>query len=125
MLTLVSGRDAIERSFGTKFRRGEILTELEFGARSQRGSLGRLDVIRNPTGLITTKCAIPSLLRYCESGYFRIRGAHVKKLRKQPDKSLEPKGVPEDFEPQVINETDEGGLTIIVPARPQQKQENR
>ena len=24
MLTLVSGRDAIERSFGTKFRRGEI-----------------------------------------------------------------------------------------------------
>ena len=25
MVTLVSGRDAIERSFGTKFRRGEIL----------------------------------------------------------------------------------------------------
>jgi hypothetical protein len=40
----------------------------------------------------------------------------VKKLRKQPDKSLEPKGVPEDFEPQVINETDDGGCTIIVPA---------
>jgi hypothetical protein len=31
----------------------------------------------------------------------------VKKLRKQPVKSPEPKGVPEDFEPQVINETDE------------------
>jgi hypothetical protein len=45
----------------------------------------------------------------------------VKKLRKQPDKSLEPKGVPEDFEPQVINETDHGGFTIIVPARPPQK----
>jgi len=59
-------------------------------------------------------------LRYCESGYFRIEGAHVKKLRKQPDKSLEPKGVPEDFEPQVINETDDGGFTIIVPARPPQ-----
>jgi hypothetical protein len=44
----------------------------------------------------------------------------VKKLRKQPDKSLEPKGVPEDFEPQVINETDKGGCTIIVPARPPQ-----
>ena len=44
----------------------------------------------------------------------------MKKLRKQHDKSLEPKGVPEDFEPQVINETDEGGFTIIVPARPPQ-----
>jgi hypothetical protein len=49
----------------------------------------------------------------------------VKKLRKQPEKSLEPKGVPEDFEPQVINETDEGGCTIIVPARPPQKQKSR
>ena len=49
----------------------------------------------------------------------------MKKLRKQPDKSLAPKGVPEDFEPQVINETDEGGFTIIVPARPPQKQKNR
>jgi hypothetical protein len=49
----------------------------------------------------------------------------VKKLRKQADKSLEPKGVPEDFEPQVINETDEGGCTVIVPARPPQKQQNR
>jgi hypothetical protein len=44
-----------------------------------------------------------------------IRGAHVKKLRKRPDKSLEPKGVPEDFEPQVIDETDESGCTIIAP----------
>jgi hypothetical protein len=49
----------------------------------------------------------------------------VKKLRKQPEKSLEPKGVPEDFEPQVINETDEGWCTIIVPARPPQKQQNQ
>ena len=56
---------------------------------------------------------------------FRIRGAHVKKLRKHPDKSLEPTGVPQDFEPQVINETDEGGFTIIVPARPPQKQKNQ
>jgi hypothetical protein len=45
----------------------------------------------------------------------------VKKLRKHPDKSLEPKGVPADFEPEVIDETDEGGCTIIVPARPPQK----
>jgi hypothetical protein len=45
----------------------------------------------------------------------------MKKLRKHPDKSPEPKGVPDDFEPQVINETDEGGFTIIVPARPPQK----
>jgi hypothetical protein len=52
---------------------------------------------------------------------FRIRGAHVKKLRKQPVKLPEPTGVPEDFEPQVINETDEGGVTIIVPARPPQE----
>ena len=51
---------------------------------------------------------------------FRIGGAHVKKLRKDSEKSLEPVGVPEDFEPQVINETDEGGCTIIVPARPPQ-----
>ena len=44
----------------------------------------------------------------------------MKKLRKHPDKSLEPKGVPDDFEPEVIDETDEGGCTIIVPARPPQ-----
>ena len=49
----------------------------------------------------------------------------MKKPRKQPEKSLEPKGVPVDFEPEVINETDEGGCTIIVPARPPQKQQNR
>jgi len=49
----------------------------------------------------------------------------VKKLRKQPVKSPEPTRVPEDFEPQVINETDEGGCTIIVPARPPQKQKNQ
>jgi hypothetical protein len=67
----------------------------------------------------------PARLRYCESGYFRIGGADVKKLRKHPDKSLEPKGVPADFEPEVIDETDEGGCTIIVPARPPQKQQNR
>jgi hypothetical protein len=44
----------------------------------------------------------------------------VKKLRKHPEKSPEPKSVPEDFEPEVIDETDEGGFTIIVPARPPQ-----
>jgi hypothetical protein len=49
----------------------------------------------------------------------------VKKLRKQFDKSPEAKGVPDDFEPEVIDETDEGGFTIIVPARPPQKQKNR
>ena len=49
----------------------------------------------------------------------------MKKLRKQPVKSREPTGVPEDFEPEVIDETDEGGFTIIVPARPPQKQKNR
>jgi hypothetical protein len=64
-------------------------------------------------------------LRYGESGYFRIGGAHVKKLRKQPVKSPEPTGVADDFEPEVIDETDEGGFTIIVPARPPQKQQNR
>ena len=48
----------------------------------------------------------------------------MKKLRKQPDKSLEPTPVPADFEPEVIDETDEG-CTIIVPARPPQKQQNR
>jgi hypothetical protein len=62
----------------------------------------------------------PSRLRYCESGYFRIEGAHVKKLRKQPDKSLEPTGVPEDFEPEVIDETDEGGCIVITGVRPPQ-----
>ena len=45
----------------------------------------------------------------------------MKKLRKHPDKSLEPTGVPADFEPEVIDETDEGGCTIIIPARPPQK----
>ncbi len=44
----------------------------------------------------------------------------MKKLRKQPDKSLEPTGVV-DFEPEVIDETEEGGCTIIIPARPPQK----
>jgi hypothetical protein len=45
----------------------------------------------------------------------------VKKLRKHPDKSLERTAVPEDFEPEVIDETDEGGCTIIIPARPPQR----
>ena len=44
----------------------------------------------------------------------------MKKLRKQPVKSPEPTGVADDFEPEVIDETDEGGFTIIVPARPPQ-----
>jgi hypothetical protein len=44
----------------------------------------------------------------------------VKKLRKNSEQSSEPTGVPEDFEPEVIDETDEGGCTIIVPARPPQ-----
>ena len=48
----------------------------------------------------------------------------MNKLRKHPDKSPEPTGV-EDFEPEVIDETDDGGCTIIVPARPPQKQQNR
>jgi hypothetical protein len=87
-------------------------------ASSERGSSRRLDEM-HPKSLITTS-AIPSRLRYCENGYSCIGGAHVKKLRKQPDKSLEPKGVLEDFEPEVIDETDEGGCTIIVPARPPQ-----
>jgi hypothetical protein len=59
------------------------------------------------------------------AGYFRIEGTHVKKLRKHPDKSLEPTSVPEDFEPEVIDETDEGGCTVIVPARSPQKEQNR
>ena len=33
----------------------------------------------------------------------------MKKLRKHPDKRLERTEVPEDFEPEVIDETDEGG----------------
>ena len=43
----------------------------------------------------------------------------MNKLRKQADKSLEPKGVP-DFEPEVIDETEEGECIIIIPARPPQ-----
>jgi hypothetical protein len=43
----------------------------------------------------------------------------VKKLRKN-EKSLKATEVPEDFEPEVIDETDEGGCTVIVPARPPQ-----
>ena len=50
-----------------------------------------------------------------------IKGAHVKRLRKHPDKSLERTAVPTDFEPDVIDETDDGGCTIIVPARPPQE----
>jgi hypothetical protein len=45
----------------------------------------------------------------------------VKKLRKHPDKSLERTAVPEDFEPEVIDETEEGECIIIIPARPPQK----
>ena len=44
----------------------------------------------------------------------------MKKLRKNSEQSSEPTGL-EDFEPEVIDETDEGGCTIIVPARPPQK----
>lgn len=44
----------------------------------------------------------------------------MNKLRKN-EKSLKATGVPADFEPQVIDETDDGGCTIIVPARPPQK----
>ena len=54
-----------------------------------------------------SQCAIPSRLRYCESGYFRIGGLHVKKLRKN-EKSLKATEVPADFEPQVIDETEDG-----------------
>ena len=49
----------------------------------------------------------------------------MNKLRKHPDKSLEPTRAPVDFEPEVIDETDEGGCTVIVPARPPQKSQNR
>jgi hypothetical protein len=45
----------------------------------------------------------------------------VKKLRKNSEQSSEPTGVPADFEPEVIDETDEGGWTVIVPARPPQR----
>ena len=48
-----------------------------------------------------------SRLRYCKSGYFCIGGEVVNKLRKN-DKSLKPKEVPADFEPQVIDETEDG-----------------
>ena len=43
----------------------------------------------------------------------------MKKLRKN-EQSLKATEVPEDFEPEVIDETDEGGCTVIVPARPPQ-----
>ena len=49
----------------------------------------------------------------------------MKKLRKNSEQSSEPTGVPVDFEPEVIDETDEGGCTVIVPARPPQKPQNR
>jgi hypothetical protein len=51
---------------------------------------------------------------------FASEGAHVKKLRKHPDKSPEPTGV-EDFEPQVIDETEDGNIEIITSAQPPQK----
>jgi hypothetical protein len=60
-------------------------------------------------------------MRYCESGYFRIGGEVVNKLRKHPNKSLEPTGVPADFEPQVIDETEDGSFEIITSAQPPQK----
>ena len=41
----------------------------------------------------------------------------MNKLRKNSKKSSTPTTVPVDFEPQVIDETDEGGCTVIVPAR--------
>ena len=45
----------------------------------------------------------------------------MKKLRKHPDKSLERTAVPADFEPQVIDETEEGTFEVITSAQPPQK----
>ena len=104
-----------------------LLSRMTWGkirARSERGSTGRLNEKFNPKSLITTMRAT-SRLRYCESGYFRIGGEVVNKLRKHPDKSAERKAVPEDFEPEVIDETEEGECIIIIPARPPQKPQNR
>ena len=61
-----------------------------------------------------------SRLRYCESGYFRIGGEVVNKLRKN-DKSLKATEVPADFEPQVIDETEDGNIEIITSAQPPPK----
>ena len=45
----------------------------------------------------------------------------MNKLRRHPDKSLEPKGVPDDFEPEVIDETEDGNIEIITLAQPPQE----
>ena len=87
--------------------------------RSERGSSCRLNEKFNPKSLITTM-RDTSRLRYCESGYFRIGGEVVNKLRKN-EKSLEATGLPAGFEPQVIDETEEGTGEIITSARPPQK----
>jgi hypothetical protein len=52
-------------------------------------------------------------------------GEVVKKLRKDSDKSLEPTRVPEDFEPQVIDETNDGNECIVITGvRPPQERQN-
>ena len=48
----------------------------------------------------------------------------MNKLRKHPDKSLEPTRVPVDFEPQVIDETEDGTVEVITSAQPPQKQQS-
>ena len=45
----------------------------------------------------------------------------MKKLRKNSKKSSTPTTVPVDFEPQVIDETEEGTCEIITSAQPPQK----
>ncbi len=45
----------------------------------------------------------------------------MKKLLKNSEQSSEPTGVPEDFEPQVIDETEEGTFEVITSAQPPQK----
>lgn len=45
----------------------------------------------------------------------------MKKLRKHSDKSLERTAVPVDFEPQVIDETEEGVGEILTSAQPPQR----
>ena len=47
----------------------------------------------------------------------------MNKLRKN-DKSLKATGVPAGFEPQVIDETEDGMGEIITPAQPPQKQQS-
>jgi len=45
----------------------------------------------------------------------------VKKLRKNSEQSSEPTEVPADFEPQVIDETEDGSFEVITSAQPPPK----